>query len=55
MSSPILYGVFRSSDLLADWLGSVQKIPLVFAGRRPGDAEIVYAATAKAEKELKWK
>jgi UDP-glucose 4-epimerase len=32
-----------------------QKIPLVFAGRRPGDAEIVYAATAKAEKELKWK
>lgn len=39
----------------SDWLNSVQKIPLVFAGRRPGDAEIVYAATAKAEKELKWK
>jgi len=34
---------------------SGKKIPLVFAGRRPGDAEIVYAATAKAEKELKWK
>ncbi|KAL5201968.1 hypothetical protein ABZP36_012920 [Zizania latifolia] len=34
---------------------SGKKIPLVFAGRRPGDAEIVYAATAKADKELKWK
>ncbi|EER94859.1 hypothetical protein BDA96_01G396400 [Sorghum bicolor] len=34
---------------------SGKKIPLVFAGRRPGDAEIVYAATAKAEKDLKWK
>ncbi|CAM0901587.1 unnamed protein product [Alopecurus aequalis] len=32
-----------------------KKIPLVYAGRRTGDAEIVYAATAKAEKELKWK
>ena len=38
------------------WLAdSVQKIPLVLTGQRPGDAEIVYAATAKAEKELKWK
>ncbi|CAD6332585.1 unnamed protein product [Miscanthus lutarioriparius] len=34
---------------------SGKKIPLMLAGRRPGDAEIVYAATAKAEKELKWK
>ncbi|XP_066367411.1 UDP-glucose 4-epimerase 1-like isoform X2 [Miscanthus floridulus] len=34
---------------------SGKKIPLVLAGRRPGDAEMVYAATAKAEKELKWK
>ena len=25
------------------------------AGRRPGDAEILYASTAKAEKELNWK
>ncbi|KAM0853454.1 hypothetical protein ACQ4PT_051064 [Festuca glaucescens] len=32
-----------------------KKIPLVYAGRRPGDAEIVYAMTTKAEKELKWK
>lgn len=34
---------------------SGKKIPLVFAGRRPGDAEIVYAATEKAERELNWK
>lgn len=34
---------------------SGKKIPLVMAGRRPGDAEIVYASTAKAEKELNWK
>lgn len=32
-----------------------QKIPLVMAVRRPGDAEIVYAATEKAERELNWK
>ena len=32
-----------------------QKIPLVMAGRRPGDAEIVYASTEKAERELNWK
>lgn len=32
-----------------------QKIPLVMAGRRPGDAEIVYASTDKAEKELNWR
>jgi UDP-glucose 4-epimerase len=32
-----------------------QQIPLVKAGRRPGDAEIVYASTKKAERELKWK
>lgn len=25
------------------------------AGRRPGDAEIVYASTEKAERELNWK
>ncbi|KAL7122802.1 hypothetical protein ACP275_01G066700 [Erythranthe tilingii] len=34
---------------------SGKKIPLVTAARRPGDAEIVYAETDKAEKELKWK
>ncbi|KAJ6803080.1 UDP-glucose 4-epimerase GEPI48-like [Iris pallida] len=34
---------------------SGKKIPLIMAGRRPGDAEIVYASTAKAEKELNWK
>ncbi|XP_060206823.1 UDP-glucose 4-epimerase GEPI48-like isoform X2 [Lycium barbarum] len=34
---------------------SGKKIPLVLSGRRPGDAEIVYAATEKAERELKWK
>ncbi|XP_065025547.1 UDP-glucose 4-epimerase GEPI48-like isoform X2 [Musa acuminata AAA Group] len=34
---------------------SGKKIPLVMAGRRPGDAEILYACTAKAEKELNWK
>ncbi|AES93939.1 putative UDP-glucose 4-epimerase [Medicago truncatula] len=34
---------------------SGKKIPLVKAGRRPGDAEIVYASTKKAERELKWK
>ncbi|AES93937.1 putative UDP-glucose 4-epimerase [Medicago truncatula] len=34
---------------------SGKKIPLVKAGRRPGDAEIVYASTEKAERELKWK
>lgn len=33
----------------------VQKIPLAMGGRRPGDAEIVYASTKKAEKELNWK
>ncbi|KAK8652325.1 hypothetical protein V6N13_061345 [Hibiscus sabdariffa] len=34
---------------------SGKKIPLKMAGRRPGDAEIVYASTKKAEAELKWK
>ncbi|KAJ8505979.1 hypothetical protein OPV22_006865 [Ensete ventricosum] len=34
---------------------SGKKIPLIIAGRRPGDAEILYASTAKAEKELNWK
>lgn len=38
------------------WLISLfQKIPLVTSARRPGDAEIVYASTYKAEKELNWK
>ncbi|KAE9606534.1 hypothetical protein Lal_00013996 [Lupinus albus] len=32
-----------------------KKIPVLMAGRRPGDAEIVYASTEKAERELKWK
>ncbi|MBA0830594.1 hypothetical protein Goarm_015116, partial [Gossypium armourianum] len=31
------------------------KIPLVMAGRRPGDVETVYASTKKAEHELNWK
>ncbi|KAI4315536.1 hypothetical protein L6164_028334 [Bauhinia variegata] len=34
---------------------SGKKIPLVMADRRPGDAEIVYASTEKAERELNWK
>ncbi|KAG9132612.1 hypothetical protein Leryth_024686 [Lithospermum erythrorhizon] len=34
---------------------SGKKIPLVKAGRRAGDAEIVYASTDKAERELNWK
>lgn len=34
---------------------SGKKIPLIIAGRRPGDAEIVYASTEKAELELNWK
>ncbi|XP_073051952.1 UDP-glucose 4-epimerase GEPI48-like isoform X2 [Primulina eburnea] len=34
---------------------SGKKIPLVMADRRPGDAEIVYAETEKAERELNWK
>ncbi|XP_042453586.1 UDP-glucose 4-epimerase GEPI48-like isoform X2 [Zingiber officinale] len=33
---------------------SGKKIPLVMAGRRPGDSETVYASTSKAEKELNW-
>ena len=32
-----------------------QKIPLRYAGRRPGDSSEVYAATEKAEKELGWR
>ncbi|XP_047972780.1 UDP-glucose 4-epimerase GEPI48-like [Salvia hispanica] len=34
---------------------SGMKIPLVMAGRRPGDAEVVYASTERAERELNWK
>ncbi|KAK3013971.1 hypothetical protein RJ639_008131 [Escallonia herrerae] len=34
---------------------SGKKIPLVMAGRRPGDAEVVYASTDKAAHELNWK
>lgn len=34
---------------------SGMEIPLVIADRRPGDAEIVYGSTVKAEKELNWK
>ncbi|KAF8099426.1 hypothetical protein N665_0244s0025 [Sinapis alba] len=34
---------------------SGKKIPLVTAGRRPGDAEVVYASTERAESELNWK
>ncbi|KAB1215459.1 UDP-glucose 4-epimerase GEPI48 [Morella rubra] len=34
---------------------SGKEIPLVMSGRRPGDAEVVYASTEKAEKELNWK
>ncbi|KAK1424976.1 hypothetical protein QVD17_20318 [Tagetes erecta] len=34
---------------------SRKEIPLVIAGRRPGDAEVVYASTAKSERELNWK
>ncbi|KAJ4975233.1 hypothetical protein NE237_000339 [Protea cynaroides] len=34
---------------------SGKKIPLIMAGRRPGDAEIVFASTEKAERDLNWK
>ncbi|XP_020576723.1 UDP-glucose 4-epimerase GEPI48-like [Phalaenopsis equestris] len=34
---------------------SGKKIPLIMADRRPGDAEIVYASTEKAEQELNWR
>ncbi|KAJ0630817.1 putative UDP-glucose 4-epimerase [Helianthus annuus] len=34
---------------------SGKKIPLVMSDRRPGDAEVVYASTEKAELELNWK
>ncbi|XP_071737456.1 UDP-glucose 4-epimerase GEPI48-like [Rutidosis leptorrhynchoides] len=34
---------------------SGKEIPIVIAGRRPGDAEVVYASTAKAERDLNWK
>ncbi|XP_042389588.1 UDP-glucose 4-epimerase GEPI48-like [Zingiber officinale] len=34
---------------------SGKKIPLILTARRPGDAETLYAGTAKAEEELKWK
>ncbi|CAH8382558.1 unnamed protein product [Eruca vesicaria subsp. sativa] len=34
---------------------SGMKIPVVKVGRRPGDAETVYASTEKAERELNWK
>lgn len=33
----------------------MQKIPLIMAARRSGDAEIVYASTKKAERELNWR
>ncbi|KAF7150144.1 hypothetical protein RHSIM_Rhsim02G0244800 [Rhododendron simsii] len=42
----------KSHNLFSWWF---QKIPLQFAGRRAGDAEIVYASTDKAEHELNWK
>ncbi|KAI0493203.1 hypothetical protein KFK09_027479 [Dendrobium nobile] len=32
-----------------------KKIPLIMAARRSGDAEIVYASTKKAERELNWR
>ncbi|XP_024364447.1 UDP-glucose 4-epimerase GEPI48 [Physcomitrium patens] len=34
---------------------SGKKIPLRFAGRRPGDSSEVFASTEKAEKELGWR
>lgn len=34
---------------------SGKKIPMVTAGRRPGDAEVVYASTDKAEHGLNWR
>ncbi|GJM99077.1 hypothetical protein PR202_ga16142 [Eleusine coracana subsp. coracana] len=34
---------------------SGKKIPLVIGQRRPGDAEILFSSTAKAERELNWK
>ncbi|KAM1025205.1 hypothetical protein ACFX13_039111 [Malus domestica] len=34
---------------------SRKKLPVLTSGRRPGDAEVVYASTEKAERELNWK
>ncbi|KAJ4809515.1 UDP-glucose 4-epimerase 4 [Rhynchospora pubera] len=34
---------------------SDKKIPVIFGERRPGDCEILYAATTKAETQLNWK
>ncbi|KAF5198828.1 Udp-glucose 4-epimerase [Thalictrum thalictroides] len=34
---------------------SEKKIPLIMAERRAGDAEVIYASTDKAERELKWR
>ncbi|ONM04905.1 UDP-glucose 4-epimerase 4 [Zea mays] len=34
---------------------SGKKIPLIFGERRPGDAEILFSETTKAERELNWK
>uniref|UniRef100_A0ACD5YIY7 Uncharacterized protein n=1 Tax=Avena sativa TaxID=4498 RepID=A0ACD5YIY7_AVESA len=34
---------------------SGKKIPLVIGQRRPGDAEVLFAGTGKAERELHWK
>lgn len=48
----ILDHVFVSclcSSLELVFFSSFQKIPLVTAGRRPGDAEVVYASTERAE------
>lgn len=50
--SIILIYVEKSHNLFSWWF---QKIPLEFAGRRAGDAEVVYASTDKAERELNWK
>ncbi|KAM0825912.1 hypothetical protein ACQ4PT_069221 [Festuca glaucescens] len=34
---------------------SGKKIPLIIGPRRPGDAEILFSSTAKAERDLSWK
>uniref|UniRef100_A0ACD5ZVI3 Uncharacterized protein n=1 Tax=Avena sativa TaxID=4498 RepID=A0ACD5ZVI3_AVESA len=35
--------------------GCKKKIPLIIGPRRPGDAEILFSSTAKAERDLNWK
>nr|KJB16722.1 hypothetical protein B456_002G244900 [Gossypium raimondii] len=48
-------GTGKGTSVLEMVTAFEKKIPLQIAGRRPGDAEVVYASIKKAETELKWK